>query len=698
MSRRRTLPPVSPNTPPEQRRLVEAIKEIVETGEGVRGDPLDRKVTLRDLLDTGIANRKAGGNVGHQGSGALEPGAGGSEPDMSTPAAPEGFAANGSFNGRIVLTWDNPDDLYGNHAHANIYRNENDNFANAVLVGRDSGIVFTDYARDDDLAPDDPDHLKGYYYWVTFTSTAGVEGPPNATAGTYAEPIPDVGYLLETLTRNLDDEPADLGAPNETLILHADRLAVRTGPGEDPVYPLLIEDIDGTPTVLIDTALIKDGSIQEGQLGPITIGKIEDDAGDPITTVDGTIRAELIEADQLSVAEAATFYDVAQSDNYVAGSSGWILRPDGYAEFGGTDTHIPLAGITDAGSLAGKDSADYDADVTGTKPPADADKTDYTDSRVSNDVVRDEMTGVNYSLDATFTDSGSGSDLGRLNDGVKELSGDYWSLGSGAQYVTADLGAFKYIAESRVYFYNLDDRQYNYAIAVSETGSGDWVFVVGEGDSSGNVSSYSTSRDGGDGNEGDIMPTVDGIGRHARYIRLYSDGSTANDGNHGHEWEILGVAAGIGDPFWVRPGTTRIDGNKIYTGDAYVDTLQIKGQAVTFPRASYTAGLTTGHYSSWHTMQTLSIPGGEDQLLTCSAVIANGGGYTYPLHYRVVVGGSVILSASDAMAPSSVGTVCVSVVTTAGGTVSFQCRVPEGNENTDIGYKARAISCIELKR
>jgi hypothetical protein len=38
---------------------------------------------------------------------------------------------------------------------------------------------------------------------------------------------------------------------------------------------------------------------------------------------------------------------------------------------------------------------------------------------------------------------------------------------------------------------------------------------------------------------------------------------------------------------WVKPSTTLIDGNKIYTGDAYVDTLQIKGQAVTFPVGAY---------------------------------------------------------------------------------------------------------------
>jgi hypothetical protein len=51
---------------------------------------------------------------------------------------------------------------------------------------------------------------------------------------------------------------------------------------------------------------------------------------------------------------------------------------------------------------------------------------------------------------------------------------------------------------------------------------------------------------------------------------------------------------------WVRPGQTTIDGNKIYTGDAYVDTLQIKGQAVTFPMQAsrYTQQSATGGSSS----------------------------------------------------------------------------------------------------
>lgn len=41
---------------------------------------------------------------------------------------------------------------------------------------------------------------------------------------------------------------------------------------------------------------------------------------------------------------------------------------------------------------------------------------------------------------------------------------------------------------------------------------------------------------------------------------------------------------------WVKPNTTTIDGNKITTGFAYVDTLEIKGQAVTVPIHAFTQG------------------------------------------------------------------------------------------------------------
>lgn len=69
---------------------------------------------------------------------------------------------------------------------------------------------------------------------------------------------------------------------------------------------------------------------------------------------------------------------------------------------------------------------------------------------------------------------------------------------------------------------------------------------------------------------------------------------------------------------WTRPGSTRIDGNKIFTGDAYVDTLQVKGQAITIPSSAYTGGTIVlgaaggsndvGGWTNWKQIQALYLP------------------------------------------------------------------------------------------
>lgn len=200
--RRRTLPPVPPKAPSELRPLIAAMTEILETGEGVRGDPLDRKLTLRDILDSGIGKIKPGMRPGQDGnldSGTLPP-----APDLSIPPAPAGFDAQGGFYGMINLSWTIPGQQYRNHAYTNIFRNEEDNFANAEVIGREAGGFYTDYVRDDAVDPDDPTKLKGYYYWITFTSVTDIEGPPNSPSGTYSAPLADLGYVIELLTGEID--------------------------------------------------------------------------------------------------------------------------------------------------------------------------------------------------------------------------------------------------------------------------------------------------------------------------------------------------------------------------------------------------------------------------------------------------------------------------------------------------------------
>lgn len=193
MARRKTLPQISPKIAAELKPLVTAMKEIMETGEGVRGDPLDRKVTLRDLVDGGIVKIKGGLSLNNPGS--LEPSP--PPPNLSVPPQPTGFNAIGGFDGRIDLTWDIPGSLYSNHAYTNIYRAEEDNFANAILVGREAGAFYTDIVRDD-VVP------TPYYYWISFTSTSDIEGPLNATAGTLAQAL-DIDWIVSELNGKISE-------------------------------------------------------------------------------------------------------------------------------------------------------------------------------------------------------------------------------------------------------------------------------------------------------------------------------------------------------------------------------------------------------------------------------------------------------------------------------------------------------------
>lgn len=364
--KRRSLPPVSPKTPGELRPLMNAIAEIIETGEGVRGSPLDKKITMRDLLDSGIGRLKKGTNAAMAGS--LESGFEPPAPSLSKPPPPEGFSAIGSFYGMINLTWDNPVELYSNHAHTNIYRSEVDNFANAVIVGRDPGMLYSDFVRDDAINPDDPLKMKGYYYWASFTSTAGVEGPPNSGGGAYAEPLADIGYVMDLISGRVNEEvltPAfaqriegfsetisELG-DRYTLSLnnngHITGYTIYNGEGEssfavladnftvanslgDTVNPFIVE---GRLTY-IDTAMIREASIKEGKLGPITIGKIFDKDGRPITTVAGLLRADAIDVDSIKIGFGQVSGDLASTARGNNGRPAWRLDRDGEFELNST--------------------------------------------------------------------------------------------------------------------------------------------------------------------------------------------------------------------------------------------------------------------------------------------------------------------------------------------------------------------------
>lgn len=203
MSRPLQLPPVV-SRDPAQRRFFETLKEIIEIGEGVRGNDLDRKLTLRDLVDSGVVEyARRQGNF--DASKSIRPAGG--ERDPTIPPRPTGFDVLPGIS-FVYLDWRPP--AYSNHAYANVYRSEEDNFANATIISQAPGATYMDYVPYE-VVNEETGELKGYYYWITYVSVSDIEGPPNSAAGTFGAPTQEADYFLNRIIGLIGEQHLETG-------------------------------------------------------------------------------------------------------------------------------------------------------------------------------------------------------------------------------------------------------------------------------------------------------------------------------------------------------------------------------------------------------------------------------------------------------------------------------------------------------
>lgn len=174
------------------RRYLENLSEAVEIRLGRRGDQRDRAITLRELIDSGLAVELA--------QRPFDPNTGSSTfvpsneviIDSTVPPAPINFTATGAFS-TVILFWDKP--IYRNHSFTEIWRHDEDIIGDAQLVGVSSAISFVDPVGE----------AAAFYYWARHVSDAGIVGPFHAVNGAFAETAPDVAYLLELLTNSITE-------------------------------------------------------------------------------------------------------------------------------------------------------------------------------------------------------------------------------------------------------------------------------------------------------------------------------------------------------------------------------------------------------------------------------------------------------------------------------------------------------------
>ena len=118
------IPKPPADVSPGLRGWLTSVAEALEIRLGRRGDPKDRAVTLRELIEGGLAEDLKSTrfdpnniNSGNRGIGPVE------ITDSSVPPAPTSFAAAAAYS-QVNLSWNYPN--YGNHSFTEIYAHDSD--------------------------------------------------------------------------------------------------------------------------------------------------------------------------------------------------------------------------------------------------------------------------------------------------------------------------------------------------------------------------------------------------------------------------------------------------------------------------------------------------------------------------------------------------------------------------------------------
>jgi hypothetical protein len=177
---------------PQLKNYMVSIQEAVEVRLGRRGDPKDRAITLRELIDSGLAEELLDNPFDpNAGTGVVD-----FKPrtvvDTTIPPVPTGVAASAAFTS-VVVSWDAPQ--FSNFAFAEIYRGTSNSISAAVLADTTTANVWSDSA----------DYDQTFYYWVRFVSTSDIRGPfANSVNATTAE---DIAAVMTSLSQTLADLP-----------------------------------------------------------------------------------------------------------------------------------------------------------------------------------------------------------------------------------------------------------------------------------------------------------------------------------------------------------------------------------------------------------------------------------------------------------------------------------------------------------
>ena len=176
------------NIDPALKTFLNGIVQALEIRLGRRGDSRDRAITLRELIDSGLAKELATNPYDPNAVGFTI--ATGTDINLTTSVTtPTGLTAVGGFT-LVLLQWDLHSHL--DHSHTEIWRHTSDDRNNSIHIG---DARFTRFFSDQSVIAD-----TTYYYWIRHVNEQGVISEWNAESGVSATTQPDIDFMLTLLT------------------------------------------------------------------------------------------------------------------------------------------------------------------------------------------------------------------------------------------------------------------------------------------------------------------------------------------------------------------------------------------------------------------------------------------------------------------------------------------------------------------
>ena len=238
-----SIPPIPSDVDPKLKTYLNAVDEALKVRLGRTGDPKDRAVTVRELIDTGLAENFK--------ENPFDPNAG-TPPntfvptervDVTIPPDVTGFSGAGAFQ-KIILSWDPAQ--FGNFAFTEVWRHTSNNIGSATRIDTTRASVYADTV---DLA-------ANFYYWVRHVSTSNIVGQ---------------------FTSGINVTTSKVSSSNVTDFFVADSITAASGVIADAAIGTAQIDDAAITTAKIDDAAITNAKIDTLNATKITAGNLSAD-------------------------------------------------------------------------------------------------------------------------------------------------------------------------------------------------------------------------------------------------------------------------------------------------------------------------------------------------------------------------------------------------------------------------------------